>query len=120
MSDLKDGLIYLNTLYPLTYVNMEALGTSLETVQSNLHTLAEIKTEWCVCDGISIFTIEPAYTLPTLPLPPAEPVPSGVITFGTATKTTTTIDQPFSYSAGDATDVGGFAGICTYKYTITT
>lgn len=97
MSDLKDGLIYLNTLYPLTYVNMEALGTSLETVQSNLHTLAEIKTEGCICDGNSIFIIEPAYTLPTPPLP------SGVITFGAAIKTATTITQPFSYSAGDAT-----------------
>ena len=100
MSDLKDGLIYLNTLYPLTYVNMEALGTSLETVQSNLHTLAEIKTEGCVCDCNSIFIIEPTYTIPT---PPPPPLPSGVITFGAAIKTATTITQPFSYSAGDAT-----------------
>ena len=38
MSDLKDGLIHLNTLYPLTYVNMATLATSLETVQSNLQT----------------------------------------------------------------------------------
>lgn len=99
MSDLTDGLIHLNTLYPLTHVNMATLATSLETVQSNLHTLAEIKTEGCasISTFTSTFIREPAYTLP---IPPA---PSGVITFGTAIKTATTITQPFSYSAGDAT-----------------
>lgn len=110
MSDLKDGLIHLNTLYPLTYVNMATLATSLETVQSNLQTLAEIKTEGCVCACISTFTTEPAYTLPTPPPPPPEPVPSGVITFGTPSKTTTTIEQPFSYSAGDATGFKYYVG----------
>lgn len=93
---LKDALIQLAQSINFQYVNLTVVGTQLEQQKIEFAALAEIQDEGCVCICTGSFIIPP-YTLPS------PPTPTGVITFGTPSRTTTTINQPFTYSGSDAT-----------------
>lgn len=92
---IRDSLVQLGQEVDFQYIDMGVRGTQLEQLAVTFVALAAVQVGDCMDECACTYRI-PDYCIPHLPLP------IGVITFGVPSRTTTTINQPFTYSGNDA------------------
>lgn len=96
MATFKNALTELQEQVELSYVDLEKQGEDLENAIEDFATIAAIKDDVCLGECVTNYNLKPNYVIPALP------TPTGTIVWGTATRTTNSITQPFTYTGTDA------------------